>query len=401
MNYSKMFGALFFIFSVTYVGWNGYHYFFDKYNPTVQLIGLQKDGYYAGEIACIVNGHHPYKVKYISLFLDGAPLIHNFSIGKKEFEHPFSLNTQTLKNGPHTLDIKATDGTYYKNTATQSLSFNVDNTPLQAAFVQQNNDKKIFQGKTLHVQFQVNKPLKNAKFSIFSKNFNCYPEKKNTLIYEAFIPIDCEETPTEYPFAIHCMDAVENNVVLEGKVHIIEYPFKKNTLAVNQEKMKQEREASSEEGIYEHLAQLSEQSPQEKLWNGNFLIPTEMGRITTEFGTVRTTQDRGLYRHKGIDIANAPRNVVWAPQSGKIIVKDRFTITGNTVVIDHGCGILSLFGHLDSIPETLQVGDIVTKGNKIGTVGKTGYATGYHLHWEMRINNIPIDPMQWTKPTLS
>ena len=48
---------------------------------------------------------------------------------------------------------------------------------------------------------------------------------------------------------------------------------------------------------------------------------------------------------------------------------------------------------------TIKVGDMINQGNPIGTLGETGYASGYHLHWELRVNNIPVDPMQWINPT--
>ncbi len=75
-------------------------------------------------------------------------------------------------------------------------------------------------------------------------------------------------------------------------------------------------------------------------------------------------------------------------------MKDRFVSTGNTVAIDHGCGIISLYGHLDSYGN-IEVGMPIKRGNIIGTIGMTGYATGYHLHWELRINNVQVNPMEW------
>jgi murein DD-endopeptidase MepM/ murein hydrolase activator NlpD len=59
-------------------------------------------------------------------------------------------------------------------------------------------------------------------------------------------------------------------------------------------------------------------------------------------------------------------------------------------------GVLSLFFHLHDFAP-IAVGDTVKKGNPIGTIGMTGYASGFHLHWEQRVNMIAIDPMQWTK----
>ena len=79
-----------------------------------------------------------------------------------------------------------------------------------------------------------------------------------------------------------------------------------------------------------------------------------------------------------------------------IVLKDRFDSSGNTVIIDHGLGVVSLFCHLDDF-SNIEVGQNIMQGSPLGTIGKTGYVTGYHLHWEMRVNNIPVDPMQWTK----
>ena len=163
--------------------------------------------------------------------------------------------------------------------------------------------------------------------------------------------------------------------------------------------MDEEREMSEgNDGLSEKLEKFTADSPHKKLWNGSFCVPTEVSTVFTEFGTLRVTQEKGMYAHKGVDIGKLPKGVVWAPQDGIVVIKERYTYSGNTVVIDHGWGLLSLYFHLDSMPANISVGKFVKKGNPIGTVGKTGYANGYHLHWEMRINNTPVDPLEWTKP---
>ncbi len=397
----KKLQLLFWVVVLGVVGWigkNTYHYFFDKKSPEVILSGITQGGYYAGDISCVVNGCHPYKVGKISVFLDGTPLIYNFSIGKCSFEHPFTINTRALTNGKHDLKVKLVDGTFHKNEAIEERQFSVDNTHLQAAFVRPVTDLKVFQGKTLTLQFQSSKPLKEAKLHAFSKTFDCVPEKEGSLVYETFVPIDCEETPNEYLFSINCMDQVENVVTLEGKLQVVPFPFKKGNLTVSADYVAKEKELGlSPQQLTDQLAVLSEQSPARKLWHGQFCAPTDILSITTEFGNIRTTPQRGRYAHKAIDIANHPRSIVWAPQDGKVVVKERYGYSGNTVVIDHGCGILSLLFHLDSFADDLEVGQMIKKGNPIGRLGKTGYAAGYHLHWEMRIKNIAIDPLEWTK----
>jgi len=401
----KKLQLLFWVVVLGVVGWigkNTYHYFFDKKSPEVILSGITQGGYYAGDISCVVNGCHPYKVGKISVFLDGTPLIYNFSIGKCSFEHPFTINTRALTNGKHDLKVKLVDGTFHKNEAIEERQFSVDNTHLQAAFVRPVTDLKVFQGKTLTLQFQSSKPLKEAKLHAFSKTFDCVPEKEGSLVYETFVPIDCEETPNEYLFSINCMDQVENVVTLEGKLQVVPFPFKKGNLTVSADYVAKEKELGlSPQQLTDQLAVLSEQSPARKLWHGQFCAPTDILSITTEFGNIRTTPQRGRYAHKAIDIANHPRSIVWAPQDGKVVVKERYGYSGNTVVIDHGCGILSLLFHLDSFADDLEVGQMIKKGNPVGRLGRTGYAAGYHLHWEMRIKNIAVDPLEWTKFSVS
>ena len=121
-----------------------------------------------------------------------------------------------------------------------------------------------------------------------------------------------------------------------------------------------------------------------------------MTKVSCDYGTKRITQEKGCYTHKAVDVIGLPKTVVWAPQDGIIVVKNRYAESGNTVVIDHGLGVFTLLYHLDDFAK-INLGDKVKRGNPVGRMGKTGYTTGEHLHWEMRINNTHVDPLQWTK----
>src|SRR5205807_8084202 len=94
----------------------------------------------------------------LSVWLDGQPLLNKFKISSQE-QHPFTIPTRSIANGPHNLKIEFCDATYGKNTVTLERPFNVDNVPLQAAFIKSESEYKVFQGRTLHLQFQVNKPI--------------------------------------------------------------------------------------------------------------------------------------------------------------------------------------------------------------------------------------------------
>jgi len=383
----------------SYIVWNAYSYFFDVSTPLLKLSGIRNEGYYAGDIRCIVSGSDSYKIATLSIVLDGHVLLDTHVINRVSFEHPFTINTISLPSGRHTLSLEAIDGSYAKNRTVKECTFYVDNTPLQAAFVSSESDFKVFQGRTLHVQFQVNKPLKEANINLFSDTYECFPESKRSLIYECFIPIACEEAQNEYVMTLEMRDLVGNHAKLEHVFQVLLFPFKKQMISVSSEKQQEEKEAITRHEVLEkRLVELAAISPKKKLWQGSFYTPIEIVRVTTPYGTIRTTQERGRYMHKALDIINTPKSVVWASQDGIVVLKDRYVYSGNTVVIDHGWGIFSLFFHLDSFAD-IAVGQPIKRGNPIGTIGKTGYATGYHLHWEMRINNVPVDPLQWTNPT--
>jgi len=378
----------------SFLGWKTYLYFFDIKKPAVCISGIEDDNYYCDNLQSIIASN---KTGNLSVWLDKKPIIRNFKIKNPKQEYPFAIPTRTLKNGKHTLKIEITDETYNKNKRTKNLDFYVDNTPLQAAFVKPETDFKVLQGRTLHIQFQVNKKIKEAKVNALSNTYECFPESHNSSIYETFIPVPCEEPQNEYLLAVEIKDYVGNCLNLENKFQVVTYPFKKQILKIKQEKIKKETELGEDQKfLHDALKEIVQKSPKEKLWRGQFCSPIDILQTTCDFGTVRITQQKGKYIHKAVDIINSPKSVVWASQGGIVRIKNRYEKSGNTVVVDHGWGIVTMYFHLEDFAN-INIGDAIKKGNPVGTLGKTGYATGYHLHWELRVNNIAVDPMQWVK----
>lgn len=378
----------------TFIGFKTYNYFFDFKQPSLELIGLKDQGYYCGNIDCSLLCD---KSGSVNVWLDGKPLVKEFKINRADVEQPFTVQTRTLSQGMHQIKLELVDSTYHRNKVVHEATFFVDNVPLQAAFVKPDSEFKVLQGRTLKVQFQVNKEIHEAKVLALSETFNCWPEAKNSSIYECLIPISCEEVANEYLLTVAIKDHVGTTLNLENKFQILPAQFKTQKLTLSAEHLAKEKALGDDSSLFEQtIATLATESPNEKLWRGTFSAPIDIVRTTCDFGTLRITQEKGKYRHCGVDVINAPKSVVWAPQAGKVVLKNRYANSGNTVVVDHGHGVLSMFFHLDSIAD-INVGDSVAMGNRLGTIGKTGYADGYHLHWEMRINNKPVDPMQWVK----
>lgn len=156
--------------------------------------------------------------------------------------------------------------------------------------------------------------------------------------------------------------------------------------------------------INEDLRKLNEQriraavksSARERLWTGVFSRSVQ-GSPTSSYGEQRTyTLDgREVSRstHDGIDLAAVANTVITASNNGFVVFADDLGIYGNTVILDHGLGLSSLYGHLSSI--AVSVGDRVNQGDQLGRSGMTGLAGGDHLHFELRIQGDPVTPIEW------
>ncbi len=375
-------------------------YFTHTDRPEFKLSGLNDGGKYAKQVDCSVQADSNYAIDRFAATLDGKELeiAPSTKVGKASFTLPFVIDTEQLSDGQHTLTLHATDGSFNENTAEQTFTFGVDNTQLKAALLVP--EYNVVQGRTIHVKINANKNLESATVDFLSRTYDCCRESSYTNVYECFIPIDVEQPAREYTLMASLADAVGNEVSLAGKATVEAGSFKKHaTINIASQKLEDEKEVSiGGNALEDAIEKLVAQSPPHKLWAGTFDIPVDVQRISTEFGEVRTTPEKGKYMHKAVDIVNHPKSVVWASEGGTVIIKDRYLMTGNTVVIDHGMGVQTLYSHLEDFSD-IDVGDVLKKGNPIGKLGKTGYATGYHLHWELRVNNIAVDPIQWTNKT--
>ena len=376
-----------------WIGYNVYQYFFDITPPILIIHGIHSENYYAGEIHCVIEGRDDYKIKNLSIKLDETILLNKHSINSSSCDYHITLPTSSLDNGKHILTITAIDSARKANSTSESILFYVDNTPLQCSFLKSTDHFTVNQGDTLHLQFQSNKDISAASVKTLAYEIPCYKESPRSYVYECFIPISTDESPNEYLATIEIQDKVGNNKKLETAFEIKQVLFKTDTISVDQ-KTDFTSTGKTKEQFKIDIEEISNQSNPQKLWNGTFFAPCNIQRVSTGFGVRRISREYGRYSHEGIDLIATPKGPVWACQDGILVIKDEYEHTGKTVVIDHGCGIISIYGHLDNYI-LAPVGSSIKKGNIIGWIGKTGYATGYHLHFEMRINNTPVNPMQW------
>jgi murein DD-endopeptidase MepM/ murein hydrolase activator NlpD len=125
------------------------------------------------------------------------------------------------------------------------------------------------------------------------------------------------------------------------------------------------------------------------LWEGAFIRPLT-GKKTSDFGLIRYVNDREHGRHSGWDLAAKTGTSVAAMNRGQVVFAGKLYASGNTVIIHHGLDLYTSYAHLSKI--SVKEGDLVSKGQTVGTVGQTGLATGPHLHLTVRVGEIPVDP---------
>ena len=132
------------------------------------------------------------------------------------------------------------------------------------------------------------------------------------------------------------------------------------------------------------------------LWEGPFVQPPNT-KVFSNFAETRTYTYGGreidTQVHYGYDLASTRQAPVPAANKGVVAFAGPLTIYGNTIVLDHGWGLMTLYGHLSTI--AVKAGDAVAKGQEMGRTGATGLALGDHLHYEVLVNGVSVTPLEW------
>jgi murein DD-endopeptidase MepM/ murein hydrolase activator NlpD len=147
------------------------------------------------------------------------------------------------------------------------------------------------------------------------------------------------------------------------------------------------------------ISEITSVSSPELLWDEPFLQLSN-SKVESVFADHRTYYYKGQpvdeQTHLGFDLASLARSSVEASNSGKVVFADYLGIYGNCVILDHGLGLFSLYGHLSAID--VEQGQEVSRGQTLGRTGQTGLAGGDHLHYSMIVQGVQVTPMEWWDP---
>jgi len=154
-------------------------------------------------------------------------------------------------------------------------------------------------------------------------------------------------------------------------------------------------EEAAENAVFKEL--VSATTPVQQ-WSGLWYSPAQDADcIISRFGSRRTYNDNpNIYYHTGLDLGYCSGTDVYAPAVGTVVgAFPEQVVRGNSIVIDHGLGVYTIYMHLNEI--LVEIGEVVQPGQLIGIIGTTGRSTGPHLHFEVEIHGTPVNPLTWLR----
>ncbi|MEQ1882353.1 MAG: peptidoglycan DD-metalloendopeptidase family protein [Burkholderiales bacterium] len=213
--------------------------------------------------------------------------------------------------------------------------------------------------------------------------------------WQAIVGLPLSLSPGSYTLSVKTVDGTEN--IPSFEVGDKEYEVQRLTIANKRqvdpepEDLKRiERESQIQKRAF---TVWSEDAPDRLIFD----MPAK-GPFSSAFGLRRFFNDQPRQPHAGLDIAAAEGTPITAPAAGTVLETGNYFFNGNTVLLDHGQGMVSMFNHLSRIE--VSKGMKLARGQQIGLVGKTGRVTGAHLHWAVSLNNARVNPALFLPPEI-
>lgn len=208
--------------------------------------------------------------------------------------------------------------------------------------------------------------------------------------YESVLGVPYLYKPGPAKIVIHV-----NGQALDVPIEIVEGQYPSEKLHVNPRRVNPskkdlkriKREQKLVAAIYTHLTE-------KKYWSGPFELPLK-SVITDPFGVKRMFNGELKSAHTGLDFRAKVGTPIYSAASGVVVLAKNLFYTGNTVMIDHGYGVITLYAHLSKLK--VKKGQIVKAHQLVGLSGKTGRVNGPHLHWQAVIHKVKVNPMELTR----
>jgi hypothetical protein len=255
-------------------------------------------------------------------------------------------------------------------------------------------ERSLQPGEVVLLEVESSRPLNGIMAEAFGREFPAFAEDGG-LKWTGLLGIDLGTKPGNYRVRVNGIDSDGKIVAAQDILTVSRKKFPTRRLTVEGKyvtpppevltRIKEERERVD--------AIFSSVSPQ-RLWEGPFLLPVP-GAVISVFGKRSIYNGQPRSPHTGVDFRGAVGTPIRAPNAGRVVLASNLYYSGNTIIIDHGLGLYSYFGHMSAF--SVREGDRVKARDVIGKVGATGLVTGPHLHWTVRLVGTRIDPLSLVK----
>jgi len=256
------------------------------------------------------------------------------------------------------------------------------------------------QGDLVQVEFRSKRPLTEISgdwqertvlfWKVLSEASN---SQEGVTVWRGLLGVDLENSTGRYELVVTAKGTDGNLVSCKMPLSVSKRIFATERLQVQQqfvEPSPEQLERSNRER--QRLRTIFDTTTPEKLWDGPFRIPLDGVPTGGNFGKRRVLNGQAGSPHTGIDFPSPAGTPVRASQRGRVVLAEELFFSGNTVVLDHGFGIYTFYGHLSEID--VKPGDLLDPGATLGKVGSTGRVTGPHLHWGLTVERARVDPLK-------
>jgi len=254
------------------------------------------------------------------------------------------------------------------------------------------------QGTLVLVQIRSEKPLEelsgkwNERDVPFWLEQDGEPRASSREQREALLGVDLEKAAGEYEFSVAAQLQGGERVSCRATLEVKEGHFATENLTVKKQFVEPnpEQEARAEAET-KRLREIYGRVTPQRLWDGPFRMPLDGDVRGSNFGKRRVLNGHPGSPHSGVDFPAPTGTLVHAAQKGRVVLAEDLFFSGNTVIVDHGLGIYTLYCHFSEIDA--KVGDEVAAGTVLGKVGATGRVTGPHLHWGLEVQRARVNAL--------
>jgi len=248
------------------------------------------------------------------------------------------------------------------------------------------------QGSLLLIELKSAKPLAEVQGEWNERIVPLWQEGTDQGQRRGLLGVDLEKAPGEYELKVTGQTAGGERISCNVMVAVQKGQFATEKLQVEKQFVEpspeQVKRANEER---QKLRDIFDRVALERLWDGPFRIPLDGVTTGSNFGKRRILNGNPGSPHGGMDLPGTTGTPVHAAQRGRVALAEELFFSGNTVVVDHGLGIYTFYGHLSQID--VKAGDALETGAVLGKVGATGRVTGPHLHWGLTVERARVNPL--------